>query len=88
MSSWLNISLSINRFVEYNMDTAQQYILFTTQAGLTALYDRAVSDPLPPPDDFQQIDWYHLALPAMIHCVCCVIALLVFLLQSARAVCK
>ena len=70
------------------MDTAQQYILFTTQAGLTALYDRAVSDPLPPPPDFQQIDWYHLALPAMIHCVCCVIALLVFLLQSARAVCK
>ena len=66
----------------------QQYILFTSQAGLTASDVSAVSDPLPPPPDFQQIDWYHLALPAMIHCVCCVIALLVFLLQSVRAVCK
>ena len=66
----------------------QQYILLTTQAGLTATGVDAVSDPLPPPPDFQPIDWYHVALPAMIHCVCCVIALLVFVLQSARAVCK
>ena len=67
----------------------EQYIniLLTTQAGLAAFED-SESDPLPPPPDFQPIDWYHLALPAMIHCVCCVIALLVFVLQSARAVCK
>ena len=36
----------------------------------------------------QQIDWIHLLLPFMIHCLCCVIALMIFMVQTGRAVCK
>ena len=46
------------------------------------------SDPLPPPPDWQPIDWYHYLLPAMIHCGFCAIALLIFMVQTVRAVCK
>ena len=44
-------------------------------------------DPIPDPG-FQQIDWFHLALPFMFHVLCCGIALLVFMIQTVIAICK
>ena len=44
-------------------------------------------DPLIHPP-WEQIDWIHLALPFMLHVLCCAIALLIFIIQSGIAVCK
>ena len=69
-----------------NIDTA---VLVTThtQAGLLPEILSTDQEPLIPPG-FEQIDWFHLALPFMFHVLCCVIALLVFLVQTGIAVCK
>jgi hypothetical protein len=58
-----------------------------TQAGLLPDIISNKQDPIPPPG-FQQIDWFHLALPFMFHVLCCCIALLVFMAQTGIAVCK
>ena len=39
-------------------------------------------------DKAEAIDWTDLLLPSMIHGVCILIALLVFMVQTGRALCK
>ena len=85
VKTWQNIFSSISRFCLNILITP--YFLLTNQAGLAFILN-SETDPIDPPPAKQQIDWVHLLLPAMIHLLFCAIALLVFMIQIFRALCK